>query len=581
MVVTRAEINFVQGYLEALDCRNTHTRTVLRAQICHPLPLGQDDASQFDSVLHRLGAKVLPMSEMDTGEAPKLDRRLLEAPTLYVTTDAGHDPPVTLLGAERGGLGIVIASSEFMQIISFGMSLTAGSSSPLEWLAKLMGMLLLEQYTGYGVLLCDNASVHIGGHYAIIQTHSSIDRLARFVLQLDVWNQAHEMWLPAQHDSGHTSRAAMWQKEADAAATRGKDHRERYPMPWKWLALLWVDVPYVPLYGCSVVINRKRFCSDLYVHAAVALSPLARDVSRRGLDGTVWTSVCESNIVTPAQHKFIAYVRVLPYIPRFQFEVPDCRYCDMVHANQWSHVSVCLQLYIRACRAFVDVCNVLRKDLGLVIVSHWDQVTCLKKHERTYWCALCPDTELLHLQKLLARMGADQTVIYTWTAMVHVHDKDKKSHVYIPRSTLVTSTVAVAQTMSHPVPNHPVHLPAIAPGDEDVYDTGPSGSTTPDLGAQQVASWLLRWDPRLRLHLKTGYKVSLGACTMSIGEYAYALMVCTQGHCYAKSIAPHVRQVILCSCTTRLPQHWNMVVSGPGWLLVGDDQYALAPLALL
>mmetsp|Transcript_108830 Transcript_108830/g.188309 ORF Transcript_108830/g.188309 Transcript_108830/m.188309 type:complete len:341 (-) Transcript_108830:499-1521(-) len=340
------------------------------------------------------------------------------------------------------------------------------------------------------------------------------------------------MWLPAQHDSGHTDRAAMWQKEADAAATRGKDHRERCPMPWGWVASLWVDVSYVPLFKDPVVINRKHFCSSMYVRTAVETSPLARDVHRRGSDADVLASVCESNILTPAQHKFVAYVRVLPYIPRFQFEVPDCRYCDMAHGNQWSHVSMCPQRYIRACRAFVDACTVL------CVVSHWDQVACLKKHERTYGCALCLDTELPQFRRLLGTLGADQIVIFTWTAMVHVHDTDKKLHVYIPRSTLVTSSVAIAQTMSHPVPNHPVNLPAVAPGREDVHHTRPDGMSTPDLSVQQVVAWLLRWDPRLRLHRASGYRVWLGVGTALIGEFAYGLKVCTRGHCYTKDIAP-------------------------------------------
>ena len=201
-IATRAAMNFVQGYLSAIDSRSSLAQTVLREQAKCPLPLRQGDYEQFMACCTEHGVVIRTVSEPAHGSTPIVLRAsLLLADALYVTTDAGRDIPAGLLQPECAGFGIVVTDGIECQEISFGVVAAAVSSSALEWLAKLIAMLILQHYRGELYMFCDNASMQVCAHGSIVTTHSWVDQLARKVLHIPVFSKIRECWLPAQHDS--------------------------------------------------------------------------------------------------------------------------------------------------------------------------------------------------------------------------------------------------------------------------------------------------------------------------------------------------------------------------------------------
>ena len=97
-----------------------------------------------------------------------------------------------LLQPEFAGVGIVVTDGIECQEFSFGVVAAAVSSSALEWLAKLLAMLLLQHCRGELYMFCDNASVQVSAHSTIVTTQSWVDRLARKLLQLPVFSKVRE-----------------------------------------------------------------------------------------------------------------------------------------------------------------------------------------------------------------------------------------------------------------------------------------------------------------------------------------------------------------------------------------------------
>ena len=87
--------------------------------------------------------------------------------------------------------------------------------------------------------------MQVEAYFTVVHTHNWIDRFAKYVLQLNVWDRVWECWIPAEHDSHDQGQAAVWQREADRLAIFAKDHPELMQLPWGEIARLWKDPPAV------------------------------------------------------------------------------------------------------------------------------------------------------------------------------------------------------------------------------------------------------------------------------------------------------------------------------------------------
>ena len=122
------------------------------------------------------GVGIQTALELAHGSTPlALRASLLLADTLYVTTDAGWDITEGLLQPEYAGVGIVVTDGIECQEFIFGVVATAVSSSALEWLARLLAMLMLQHYIGELYMFSGNVSVHVCAHGTIVTTHSWVD----------------------------------------------------------------------------------------------------------------------------------------------------------------------------------------------------------------------------------------------------------------------------------------------------------------------------------------------------------------------------------------------------------------------
>ena len=173
----------------------------------------------------------------------------------------------------------------------------AVSSSALEWLAKILALLLLKQCRGELYLFCDNASVQVSVHRTVLHSQSWVDRLARHVLQLPVFSRVRECWLPAQHDTQDTGQAAQWQARTDELATFGKSHPDDVPLPWSLFCPFIADA-LVPFFQDRCVFHRARFLAALYASTVARASPVAETIRRLGVDTDIWVAVCESPNIT-------------------------------------------------------------------------------------------------------------------------------------------------------------------------------------------------------------------------------------------------------------------------------------------
>ena len=144
MITVRSELNFLNGYMAAYDCRSVQARSALRAQESYPLPLRDDNSSEFRALCKRLGISVVTMSGTESETLPTLRPSLHFSPFLFITTDAGMNMSTSCLEPEPAGLGLVFSNGEETQKVWFGFRSLAASSSRLEWLANLLALYMLR-----------------------------------------------------------------------------------------------------------------------------------------------------------------------------------------------------------------------------------------------------------------------------------------------------------------------------------------------------------------------------------------------------------------------------------------------------
>ena len=178
-----------------------------------------------------------------------------------------------------------------------------------------------------------------------------IGRLVKWVFQHPIALRVVEFWLPAQHDSGDTAVAAGWQRLDDAAAPRGLDDADRYPIPWDSILGVLDDPPSPVCFNGSVVFKLNAFMEGLYDMTLGQSSALGGWVLEQGFDASTPVRVYHDASVSLSKHRQAAYLRMLLFLPRVYFDVPDCRFCSLFQGNEQSHMCACVELYGRQCRA--------------------------------------------------------------------------------------------------------------------------------------------------------------------------------------------------------------------------------------
>ena len=362
----RSELNFPSGFLYALDCRSALTRTVLREQLQRPLPGANDDCSIFRLLCLKYQVNVGAPPHVRPAVDLSLPSSLVREPVLFVTTDAGHAPGDLRVLREKGGLGIVFSSGIKVQHwVSLGIRCAAGSSTVLEWLAKILAlwMLVRAAFRGRVCLLCDNAAVQLCDFSRWVRAASWFNRLVKWVFQHPIALPVVGFWLPAQHDSGDTAVAPVWHRLADAAAPRGLDDADRYHIPWDSILGVLDDPPSPVCFNGYVVFKLNAFMDRLYDMTLGQSSALGGWLLEQGFDVSTWVRVCHDASVSLSLHQQAAYLRMLPFLPRV------CRFCGLFQGNEQSHMCACVELYGRQRRAVRALEDLMIRDLGFSVLA--------------------------------------------------------------------------------------------------------------------------------------------------------------------------------------------------------------------
>ena len=64
------------------------------------------------------------------------------------------------------------------------------------------------------------------------------------------------------------------------------------------------------------------------------------------------------------------------------------------------------------------------------------------------------------------------------------------------------------------------------------------------------------------------------------GPFSYTVLACESHTCCLQEPVDGDRLVVVCTCAGQVAHKWNIVLSGPGWLVAADRQYSIAPLQL-
>ena len=384
---TRANLLFLLGYHEALDGRNTTVRVLLPL---YPLPLGDDDASQVNRLLAQYGISCEPPSSLPNASLPNLMPALMSSPHLFVVTDASlHQGAI---GTAQGtGIGILITDGTEVQEISWGFLSMAASSSALGWLGKLIAVYLCR-HTLATIHLIGDSSATLLQEQHWVHVNPWVDRVAKHILGLSVWERVSEYWTPAQHDTGSQGIAQGWQQRAHTLASWGRDHPSQ-GFPLHGILLLLRDPPKVWWYDHALIFSYTKLLEHVRDQATGTNSPLTVDTRKSGYDPQVWQTICLSDDVSLEQHRVAAYLRTVSLLPRMFFKVPPRRYCGITEGNQFAHVQDCPVIYARLHSALLAVLEVPAAQLTITAYACSDHIAIVWYEAGSVVVALASELE--------------------------------------------------------------------------------------------------------------------------------------------------------------------------------------------
>ena len=238
----------------------------------------------------------------------------------------------------------------------------------------------------------------------------------------------------------------------------------------------------------------------LYVIACGEASPLAQFVGASGIDLAAWQRVCHSPDVSLREHRFAVYLRVLPFMPRTFFYVPECRCCHAPAGNCQTHVVACPAPYVRSTYALLSVLDVLVLRMCARLVQHLDVSALLCTQVGTYHVIVAPDCDVPRLCRLHPSPEIEQLVVLTWSGLVWLHHTGRRHPLTVCVSLIEAMCTGVLCVMCMP-------RPFLVPLVQDLYAVQPRRMAPfsvalecpgcEELRAQQVATWLVRIDPRV------------------------------------------------------------------------------------
>ena len=81
---------------------------------------------------------------------------------MYVISDAGREPSLHPERREQGGVGLVFVTECCRRrTVPWGIPVVMGYNTHLEWVTKILALLLLHDYAGQFYMSCDNTTVHL------------------------------------------------------------------------------------------------------------------------------------------------------------------------------------------------------------------------------------------------------------------------------------------------------------------------------------------------------------------------------------------------------------------------------------
>ena len=160
-------------------------------------------------------------------------------------------------------------------------------------------------------------------------------------------------------------------------------------------------------------------------------SALGGWVLEQGFDVSTWVRVCHDASVSVSQHRHAAYLRMLPFLPRVYFDVPDCRFCGLFQGNEPSHMCACVELYGRQCRAVRALEELMVRDLGFSVLAAWDTVLRLNGAGLVYWVAVEADVRFTERRATLSLLPGHQVVILTTSGLLWPSQSSPESPGYL------------------------------------------------------------------------------------------------------------------------------------------------------
>eukprot|EP00670_Eutreptiella_braarudii_P026903 CAMPEP_0174378646 /NCGR_PEP_ID=MMETSP0811_2-20130205/122181_1 /TAXON_ID=73025 ORGANISM="Eutreptiella gymnastica-like, Strain CCMP1594" /NCGR_SAMPLE_ID=MMETSP0811_2 /ASSEMBLY_ACC=CAM_ASM_000667 /LENGTH=291 /DNA_ID=CAMNT_0015530919 /DNA_START=632 /DNA_END=1504 /DNA_ORIENTATION=+ len=287
-------------------------------------------------------------------------------------------------------------------------------------------------------------------------------------------------------------------------------------------------------------------------------SALGRWVFEQGFDVSSWVQVCHDPSITLSQHRQAAYLRMLPFLPCVYFEVPDCRSCRLFQGNEQSHMSACVELYSRQCRAVRAVGEWLAPNHGFTVVAVWVTVLLVRRSGFTFWVAVEAETRVSERRASLCSMPGHQVVLLSMSGLMWVSQSSSQSPVYVHARVRHQLSHIVLQCMHERVDGS---LPVTDGLSLDLSlspyaENGPVSAPVP-FSLQVVMAWVVRRDPRLAETYRACFHVNLPPRVFhDPSPLEYVLFLSTDNQCMLQCPGQSRRAVVLCGCHTAPAPMW-------------------------
>ena len=275
---------------------------------------------------------------------------------LWIVTDGA------LTGHRLGG-GIVFFHPQLgvLKSFSFGIHVVAATSADAEWLAKLVARDLLQDWDGQAFFLADDtASMHCAFTKAPPPLATLLNHLFRQVITATVG--AHEFWVRAQHDTGHTHTLALLQREAHHLAAKGASQALPFTAPL--LPLLGRAA--LATYRGRLLLNAQYSIALLHDQTLVRDASLSASWDTSIRSAATFAAMILNSSLPRAPLVLALRLRALLFSPPpATVHYYTCDYCDAHVDHPWFHVTHTRPSFLlRSQWAFVRVLSTLPKLAG-------------------------------------------------------------------------------------------------------------------------------------------------------------------------------------------------------------------------